>query len=518
MPYTLTCPVCERPGVPVNSASCPQCDADLTCFQALESLAEKKFPVPVPVKVPQKKKNPFLSPPVLFLCLLLIFVGGYFCFYALRAQDHVNELEQQVVALQTNLQVAEREVAQTKKMVSVIPESEQTFDQTSEQTSEQIKVAQENPGDTEDTDTDSDTFAEESLLVSVEDDIQLGQAQATQDAAKDRKEKQGTQNRQDVTQDTKRVAHVEPHVAQTEHPGNTKHAEDIRDILPAQYTERTEHTGNREDIQATASSATVEEDNKEEVVMVASVVEKPQAVATTPGPATEQTGTTTEQELHKEGQAKGQEGQDLAEQEIIHKIVHKIYRGKKKAELQTGNDVKTLPVNVPVIEMVSKKKKPPLPAVLSAVSKTAQVEQTVKESVKESAGESLPVLPEKRWSKKTFLYLAKKTDTLWDLAKHFYGDGKYYPVIMELNPDLAFSHIEDDKSVRFFSDRAVLQDMYNHRIEWRQGMMLWKHKVLAGETQQVIERRFASPRSLGRVLYDKNPLMYPGALIRIILQ
>lgn len=504
MPYTLTCPVCERPGVPVNSASCPQCDADLTCFQALESLAEKKFPVPVPVKVPQKKKNPFLSPPVLFLCLLLIFVGGYFCFYALRAQDHVNELEQQVVALQTNLQVAEREVAQTKKMVSVIPESEQTFDQTSEQ----IKVAQENPGDTEDTDTDSDTFAEESLLISTED-IQLGQA--TQDAAKDRKEKQGTQNRQDVTQDTKRVA-------QTEHPGNTKHAEDIRDILPAQYTER---TGNREDIQATASSATVEEDNKEEVVMVASVVEKPQAVATTPGPATEQTGTTTEtteQELHKEGQAKGQEGQDLAEQEIIHKIVHKIYRGKKKAGIQASNDAKTLPVNVPVIEMVSKKKKPPLPAVLSAVSKTAQVEQTVKESVKESAGESLPVLPEKRWSKKTFLYLAKKTDTLWGLAKHFYGDGKYYPVIMELNPDLAFNHIEDDKSVRFFSDRAVLQDMYNHRIEWRQGMMLWKHKVLAGETQQVIERRFASPRSLGRVLYDKNPLMYPGALIRIILQ
>ncbi|MCI5127948.1 MAG: hypothetical protein D3907_05485, partial [Candidatus Electrothrix sp. AUS3] len=134
-----------------------------------------------------------------------------------------------MVALQTNLQVAEREVAQTKKMVSVIPESEQT--------SEQIKVAQENPGDTEDTedtDTDSDTF-EESLLISTED-IQLGQA--TQDAAKDRKEKQGTQNRQDVTQDTKRVAHVEQHVAQTEHPGNTKHAEDIRDILPAQYTER----------------------------------------------------------------------------------------------------------------------------------------------------------------------------------------------------------------------------------------------------------------------------------------
>ena len=469
MPYTLTCPVCERPGVPVNSASCPQCDADLTCFQALEILAEKKLPVPIPVKVPQKKKNSFLSPPVLFFCLFLIFVGGYFCFYALRAQDHVHELEQQVVALQTNLQVAEREVEQTKKMVPLLPESEQ------------IKVAQENP-------EDSDTSEEDSFLISVED-IQLDQA--TQGAAKDRKEKQGT------AQDTKHVAHVE-HVVQTEHPGNTENAEDI---------------------QFTVSSATVEEDNKKEVIMVASVVDKPQVVPTAPGPATAQTRTTTEQKLRKEGQAKVQE---LAEQkivhEIVHKIVHKIYRGEKKAGIQASNDAKTLPVNVPVIEMVSKKKKPPFPAVLPAVPKTAQVEQTVAESVEASAGESLPVLPEKRWSKKTFLYLAKKTDTLWDLAKQFYGDGKYYPVIMELNPDLAFSHIEDDKSVRFFSDRAVLHDMYNHRIEWRQGMMLWKHKVLAGETRQVIERRFTSPQSLGRVLYDKNSLMYPGALIRIILQ
>ncbi|MCW5211826.1 hypothetical protein VU04_02825, partial [Desulfobulbus sp. TB] len=413
---TLTCPICERPGVPANSASCPQCDADLTCFQALESLSEKKFPLAMPVKVAQRKSssnNSPLSPPVLFLCLLLIFVGGYFCFYALRAQDHVDELEQQVVVLQTNLQVAEREVEYAKKIACIFPESEK------------ISVAEE------------DSFEEDDPLIYIED-VQL--AQATLNTTKDRKEKQSTQNRQDVqsvqdtVQDTK-------HVAQTEHPGNTENAEDI---------------------QFTVSSATVEEDNKKEVIMVASVVEKPQVVATT-APATEQTRTTTEQELRKEGQAKVQE---LAEQKIVHeivyKIVHKIYRGEKKAGIQANNDAKTLPVKVPVIEMVSKKKKPPLPA----VPKTAQVEQTVKESVGESVEESLPVLPEKRWSKKTFLYLAKKTDTLWDLAKHFYGDGKYYPVIMELNPDLAFSHIEDDKSVRFFSDRAVLQDMYNHRIEW----------------------------------------------------
>ncbi len=128
-----------------------------------------------------------------------------------------------------------------------------------------------------------------------------------------------------------------------------------------------------------------------------------------------------------------------------------------------------------------------------------------------------PLLPEERWSERTFLYLIKETDTLWDLAERFYGDGKYYPVIMEQNPGLVISNIHDEEILRLFNERTVLEDIYKRRIEWRDGFVLWKHKVGAGETRQSIERRFASPGSSGRVFYEKVPSLHPGATVRIIL-
>lgn len=115
------------------------------------------------------------------------------------------------------------------------------------------------------------------------------------------------------------------------------------------------------------------------------------------------------------------------------------------------------------------------------------------------------------------LYLIKETDTLWDLAEHFYGDGKYYPVIMEQNPGLVISDIHDEEILRLFNERTVLEDIYKRRIEWRDGLVLWKHKVGTGETRQSIENRFASPGSSGRVFYEKAPDIQPGATVRIIL-
>ncbi|MCI5124833.1 MAG: hypothetical protein D3925_10230 [Candidatus Electrothrix sp. AR5] len=131
--------------------------------------------------------------------------------------------------------------------------------------------------------------------------------------------------------------------------------------------------------------------------------------------------------------------------------------------------------------------------------------------------ESSPLLPEERWSERTFLYLVKETDTLWGLAERFYGDGKYYPVIMEQNPGLVISNIDDEESLRFFNERSVLKDIYKRRIEWQDGLVLWKHKVRVGETRKSIEHRFASPGFSGRVFYEETPSIDPGATVRIIL-
>ncbi len=363
MPDKITCPVCERPSVPAESESCPQCDADLTCFQALETLSGNKVAASPgePTSTGRKAKGSAGSRrAVLLLLLLLVLLAALFSLYVLKAQDHTSDLKQQVVALITDLQVAEEKVEQTKQALCVLPEFE--------------KVGA----------IEEESFEEDDPLIYAEDL-----------AAKASSEKEGK-------------------------TGN----------------------GQKQDVQVSGSA-----------------------------PAESEGGAGSERERQTERKA------------------------KKKTE--TSNIEKTAS-KVPVVEAVAKKKRPVQP-----------VHITEKPTL-------LP--PEERWSEKTFLYLVKETDTLWGLAERFYGDGKYYPVIMEQNPGLVISDIQSEESLRFVTDRAMLKEMYKQRVEWRAGMMLWKHTIRAGETRQAIERRFAPPGLSGRMLYKKNPFIQPGAIVRVVLQ
>ena len=194
-------------------------------------------------------------------------------------------------------------------------------------------------------------------------------------------------------------------------------------------------------------------------------------------------GQEQEKEHEKEGQVAAGSAQDNREKEAGTGVEGEVGKTTKTPDIERTAST----VSVSVVEVVAKKKK-------------------------------LVQIAEERWSDKTFLYLVKETDTLWGLAERFYGDGKYYPVIMEQNPGLIISDIQDEESLRLITDRAMLKDMYSRRIEWHDGMMLWKHTVRTGETRQTIKKRFAPPGVADRVLYKKNPFIQPGAVVRVILQ
>ncbi|XOF35471.1 MAG: LysM peptidoglycan-binding domain-containing protein [Candidatus Electrothrix sp. YB6] len=169
------------------------------------------------------------------------------------------------------------------------------------------------------------------------------------------------------------------------------------------------------------------------------------------------------------------------------------------------------------------------PATLQAqkVVKTAEPDLSDLPESKAGSGASgkptaaLPVLqppPARRWPDSTFLYQTGQGDTVWGIAEHFYGDGRYYPVIMEQNPDLVISRVSKEQILRLLSDRSALRNFYARRIERRDGLLVWKHEILAGETRQSIQARFAPPGSSGRVFYAQNPAIVPGRIVRIILQ
>ncbi|CAK8720160.1 LysM domain-containing protein [Candidatus Electrothrix laxa] len=371
MSEQLTCPVCERSGVPPDSKKCPQCDADLTCFQALDTLAEQKIAggLAVPAKMAEKEGRASNRRAVLLLLLLLVLLASSFFFFSLKAQDRVQDLKQRVVSLQTDLKRAEQKTEQIEKVVCVLPDSE--------------KIGS----------VEEDTFEEDDPLIYEEDKVK--------DKIKDKAKK-----------------------------------------TSAKSSELSDSS----------------KDGRAEKAVVASA-----AIA---GDATK-----------GEGTGQGTAGNDSAES-----------------------------VPIVVLEVVSKKIE------LGQSSEDAPAKAEEPQIVEPS-----PLLPEERWSERTFLYLIKKTDTLWGLAEHFYGDGKYYPVIMEQNPGLVIRNIHDEEVLRLFNERTVLEDIYKRRIEWRDGLVLWKHKVRAGETRQGIEDRFASPGSSGRIFYEKAPNIHPGATVRIIL-
>lgn len=119
----------------------------------------------------------------------------------------------------------------------------------------------------------------------------------------------------------------------------------------------------------------------------------------------------------------------------------------------------------------------------------------------------------------TFLYHAGETDTLWGIAHRFYGDGKYYPVIMEQNPHLVISDINGESKVRLFSDPdpVSLAGIYREKTEWKNGMLLWKHDVQPGETRESIYARFSPPGEPGQVFFDADPKIFLNNTIRVIL-
>ncbi len=181
------------------------------------------------------------------------------------------------------------------------------------------------------------------------------------------------------------------------------------------------------------------------------------------------------------------------------------------------------------------------PATKQAIAATPETQSAATETVAAQAT-ALPVLKatRKRWiklvsglresspilsrqatratSSALFFYQAQDGETVWELAERFYGEGKYYPVIMELNPQIFKGSVKGSSKVRLFADRRQAAAQYRRKTEQRDGLLLWKHKVQPGETWQSLYARFFPPRYSGRVFYPGDQKVAPGNTVNIILR
>uniref|UniRef100_UPI0040579F32 LysM peptidoglycan-binding domain-containing protein n=1 Tax=Candidatus Electronema sp. TaxID=2698783 RepID=UPI0040579F32 len=114
-------------------------------------------------------------------------------------------------------------------------------------------------------------------------------------------------------------------------------------------------------------------------------------------------------------------------------------------------------------------------------------------------------------------YLVKDGETVWDIAERFYGDRKYYPVVMEQNPHIFLGFIRKNSTVRLFADRSEAEALYQRRTERRDGLLLWKYEVRPGETWRSIYARFFLSRYSGMIFYGDQDVA-PGKTMLIILR
>jgi nucleoid-associated protein YgaU len=412
-----TCPVCSLQGLPSDIEQCPQCDADLTCFQALETLAANNSADSTENTESSGAAEQHASSdnraPVFLLLVLLILLSLLFLFFFLRTSNQVQMLDQQVTALKAEMQTAKqadrKENTEQNKAAAICA----------------LPVQQPKAKEKEEWEEDPDTERKEQKQEPKQDEQDDGLAAAASSG-------NGLQK------------------------------------------------GRAGQVQQRKQSI-----NKINVITVINLTGPAAEVTTAKSTAEE----TTLQAQQKEGPGEPD--------------------GKNRQREETAS------ADFGAAEAAGAKN-------AGQRLKILRTPQFTKQTVPEKKpGAALPMLkpsPARRWSDSTFLYQTGKGDTVWGIAEHFYGDGKYYPVIMEQNPNLVISKVSKEQIIRLLSDRNALRNFYARRIERRNGLLLWKHEVLAGETRQSIQARFAPPGSSGRVFYAQNPLIAPGSTVKIILQ
>ncbi|MGX9728271.1 MAG: hypothetical protein ACTFAK_13435 [Candidatus Electronema sp. VV] len=428
MSQTRNCPVCGRPGLPPNCGSCPQCDADLTCFQALDSLAS---PAAATVAAPPKKRRfPWAAAGVLVLLALLLLAG-----LAASMKSRLSELDRQL---------AELKAAEARAAAESKPKQEP------------VRTAAPLP-------------PTEQAAKPPESKIQIDARVRIIDEREAVVKKIAEEPKHPVVaaKETKKIAAAKPVEERKLAAEAMKTAADQPAAGPVK--------------QANATPKVVQE-----VIRQPTIDEEPVGVVMPSPPAAK----TTEQSAVAAPE-KPKDEQPPAVAEL-------------PASEEDGAAAE-LPETPPVLLKPGYRKHRVRPAQPVAVRQHSSV----------AAESTVTAVPQQHGG--SFSYLIKDGETAWDIAERFYGDRKYYPVVMEQNPNIFLGFIRKNSMVRLFTDRREAAALYQRKIEQREGLLLWKYEVRPGETWRSIYARFFLPRYSGMIFYGDQDVA-PGKTVRIILR
>ena len=106
-------------------------------------------------------------------------------------------------------------------------------------------------------------------------------------------------------------------------------------------------------------------------------------------------------------------------------------------------------------------------------------------------------------------YQAGPAETLWRIARRFYGKGIYYPVLLEDNPGLAVHGHLEGRTIRIARQREHAQETYRRLVFTEGGRTLFRYRARAGESWRSLARVFYGSERQARELAELNGTPQP---------
>ncbi len=117
-------------------------------------------------------------------------------------------------------------------------------------------------------------------------------------------------------------------------------------------------------------------------------------------------------------------------------------------------------------------------------------------------------------------YNATDKDTLWDVSEQHYGEGYYYPVLLEHNPHIGIYTVRKGVRLKILKDTDLLRDIYNSIIVRHGNKIYWNYTIMEGDTLESVVMKFYKMKEVENQLSvaDTNVQLQPGRKIRILLK
>jgi len=118
-----------------------------------------------------------------------------------------------------------------------------------------------------------------------------------------------------------------------------------------------------------------------------------------------------------------------------------------------------------------------------------------------------------------FWYETTDKDTLWSIADRFYHNGRYYPVLLIMNPQVSLYEIKAGQRLKILKNPKDAVYVFNRSIVRQGSVVFFWYQIQPGDRPQTLSRKFYRAEDQYSIIEKLNPNLRfePGQRIKIWL-